>query len=1170
MSGAAPSLAANTSGTNNNNSNPLAAATESIQNINLVTTTVTINNNNPSTMPKSNNKPSGHQTINRNTLTIIATLILFGLSLSIFTASISAHLPTPKDPSSLHSNNPIFSGIRASNDVRSLIKIGPKPFSSKGNEDTRKFLVGALNELKRVGGMEGMNNDDDDDQRKKERSLIVETDETVVSDTGRGWRSNILPKAGRALFSLQLGNIVAKVVGECEYQADKVKNETAKAECPSLLVSAHYDSVVTSPGGTDDGMAAAVVIESVRGLLSLPTRPKHSVIFLINNAEEMGLLGAVHFLSHPWFNSVRAFINLEGAGSGGLAMAFRCSDADLLTTFSKVAPSPHASVVGNDIFKLGLIKSDTDYSIYNKMVPGLDIAFYINRYMYHTRRDNFTDAHIASVQHMGENTLAAITAIANSDTILNAPKGSRQPKSSPAIYWDELYMHMFVVPFNAFSGLVLMVFVGLCGLGYVGTSKVVSAITSTGVKSNGGLSVNGNQTITTTATTTRSSTLKSRNVFIRILVQAQSIIYSIAVPIIAVVYCETKAPLSLYGNTILWRVILISSEFFGALVPITFIILWNRWVKTKASSSTGEREPLLRAQRDGGVAAGGEVSADPFIERRVRWLNAQVDVIVSWCLVLPLVMLASSNGVGMFYIYLLWAGFGMTAILVDFYIVDPIVLRGILNAKAKMEDDEDDDDDDSDTDSTTSGVSSGPLSGRETGIRQRRVFTTPASNSTSPISNSISLSNDSLHVSAANHTTPIPTSTLDNLRWVPFLLIAVTLPLVSIMSFGLSLLRAMEPTVQDGTPAVAVTGLTAILAMPTFQALTPYLQLANQVPATNLVLGLIAGLSVTYTGLTTSRFPYSSSRPLKVYLDQEIDFTNEHESAPVWRVNTVFNAAGVVGRLPAPVNTPLNYSMQWIPAHDTNRCWNPLPSSLATFVSCNVTDVAETRIPQLRPNVEEVRLKVSVKEEKEKKDRKVGSGGNDGGSVIVGTNGIGKVTTSIVSLSAPHARTCFVEVAKITQMPETEFVNRFGKDWKLNPNNTVSKAFTIFADDDLARSKLEEGFGNEDPVDVGCCDSVVSMRLAFGAEARFKVRVDREILIQEGFDSVEPVRRSGNTEADEISSGNAGRLQLNVGCIIDDLNYVPSYRGVEELLPDVSVVIASGTGSLRGVKKIYV
>jgi Zn-dependent M28 family amino/carboxypeptidase len=84
------------------------------------------------------------------------------------------------------------------------------------------------------------------------------------------------------------------------------------------------DSVPTSNGVTDDGMAVVTLLELMRYFVRHP--PRQTIIFLINNFEEGGLIGARAFMNHPWYPTVKLFINLgkfrNVSGVYGRALVF--------------------------------------------------------------------------------------------------------------------------------------------------------------------------------------------------------------------------------------------------------------------------------------------------------------------------------------------------------------------------------------------------------------------------------------------------------------------------------------------------------------------------------------------------------------------------------------------------------------------------------------------------------------------------------------------------------------------------------------------------------------------------------------------------------------------------------------------------------------------------------
>lgn len=101
-------------------------------------------------------------------------------------------------------------------------------------------------------------------------------------------------------------------------------------------------------------------------------------------------------------------------------MLFECSHPHLAQVYARSVPHPHASVMGNDIFRLGLIKSVTDFHVYSdeERLAGLDLAFYEDRDVYHTPRDAEAETTRGSVQHAGANYRALVFALADdADTV---------------------------------------------------------------------------------------------------------------------------------------------------------------------------------------------------------------------------------------------------------------------------------------------------------------------------------------------------------------------------------------------------------------------------------------------------------------------------------------------------------------------------------------------------------------------------------------------------------------------------------------------------------------------------------------------------------------------------------------------------------------------------------
>lgn len=209
-------------------------------------------------------------------------------------------------------------------------------------------------------------------------------------------------------------NSSSKSVAYYESNNLLVKIEGSNPLLPAFLLSAHFDSVPTSFGVTDDGMGIASLL-GVLHYFSTQKQPKRTIILNFNNNEEFGLYGAVAFVRHPWFKKVKYFLNLEGTGAGGKAILFRGTDYGIAKYFSKVR-YPYASSIFQQGFANSLIHSETDYKICKEAgLRGLDLAFYKPRDLYHTGGDNIKNVNLKSLWHMLSNAIDFTTFISENE-----------------------------------------------------------------------------------------------------------------------------------------------------------------------------------------------------------------------------------------------------------------------------------------------------------------------------------------------------------------------------------------------------------------------------------------------------------------------------------------------------------------------------------------------------------------------------------------------------------------------------------------------------------------------------------------------------------------------------------------------------------------------------------
>ncbi|HYL45714.1 MAG TPA: M28 family peptidase [Candidatus Limnocylindrales bacterium] len=209
---------------------------------------------------------------------------------------------------------------------------------------------------------------------------------------------------------------------------------------PSVLLAAHYDSVAAGPGAFDDGAGAATVIEIARALKAGP-RPRHSIVLLIDDGEEPGLLGARVFVDQdPLARAVRAAVNVDSRGTSGSSLMFETGSANAASVelYARSARRPATSSIFYTAYKQ--FPNDTDFTVFKAAGwQGLNFANIGDVAHYHTPLDNFANAAPATLQHHGDNALPLLLALANgADPILPAPDSASAPAAGEAVYFDIL------------------------------------------------------------------------------------------------------------------------------------------------------------------------------------------------------------------------------------------------------------------------------------------------------------------------------------------------------------------------------------------------------------------------------------------------------------------------------------------------------------------------------------------------------------------------------------------------------------------------------------------------------------------------------------------------------------------------------------------------------------
>ncbi|KAB1279630.1 Endoplasmic reticulum metallopeptidase 1, partial [Camelus dromedarius] len=246
-----------------------------------------------------------------------------------------------------------------------------------------------------------------------------------------------------------------------------VKLEPRDGAQHAVLANCHFDSVANSPGASDDAVSCSVLLEVLRVLSTSSEALHHAIIFLFNGAEENVLQASHGFITqHPWASLIRAFINLEAAGVGGKELVFQTDDSKrktvsqlakrpenpwLVQAYVSAAKHPFASVVAQEVFQSGIIPSDTDFRIYRDFgnIPGIDLAFIENGYIYHTKYDTADRILTDSIQRAGDNILAVLKYLSTSDMLAAAS----EYQHGNMVFFDVLGLFVIAYPYRV--GLII-------------------------------------------------------------------------------------------------------------------------------------------------------------------------------------------------------------------------------------------------------------------------------------------------------------------------------------------------------------------------------------------------------------------------------------------------------------------------------------------------------------------------------------------------------------------------------------------------------------------------------------------------------------------------------------------------------------------------------------------
>ncbi|CAP72960.1 uncharacterized protein PODANS_2_3840 [Podospora anserina S mat+] len=325
---------------------------------------------------------------------------------------------------------------------------GYHPYNSRFNEEVRGYLLGRVGEILEGSGVGG----------KKGNVTVFDDLRSNVTGLMAG---SVVPTPGSAQVAAYFEgtNILVYVRGKGDDEGDWWRRSAEGGEMEGVrknerglvLVNAHYDSVSTGYGATDDGMGVVTCLQVIKYFAHPDHQPERGIVVMLNNGEEDYLYGARALGQHPLNPYIHTFLNLEGAGAGGRANLFRTTDREVTAAYAGTS-DPFGTVIASDAFGLGFIRSGTDYSVLYDVYGqrGLDLAFFKPRSRYHTNRDDATHTSKASLWHMLSAAIHTASKLSGDtgDTFVGArPDGARNKvrNGSPSNgVWFDLFGKGFV------------------------------------------------------------------------------------------------------------------------------------------------------------------------------------------------------------------------------------------------------------------------------------------------------------------------------------------------------------------------------------------------------------------------------------------------------------------------------------------------------------------------------------------------------------------------------------------------------------------------------------------------------------------------------------------------------------------------------------------------------
>ena len=255
-------------------------------------------------------------------------------------------------------------------------------------------------------------------------------------------------------------------IGGAPYSAGTVENVIARLPgtntTGALLLMAHYDSVATGSGASDNGSGVATLLETLRALRGGPLL-RNDVIFAFTDGEEDGGLGAQAFVDeHSLAKLVSVALVIDSGGSCGrgplVVESQHQQNGWLVRKMAQGLRYPFAASISDDF--RGAMSYGDDLNLYPKGIEAINSGINGCPTTYHTTKDDLENLDARSVQDLGNSSLTLAHHLGSLDL--------KHPSEGKVVYFTFFgsllfYSLTLVLPLTLF---ILAILAGILFLGF--------------------------------------------------------------------------------------------------------------------------------------------------------------------------------------------------------------------------------------------------------------------------------------------------------------------------------------------------------------------------------------------------------------------------------------------------------------------------------------------------------------------------------------------------------------------------------------------------------------------------------------------------------------------------------------------------------------------------------